>query len=130
MIDLKVDKTSFLKNDKVKNAIAGTIAGAVNGIFGGGGGIVLLPLLKYFLKTDVKSAHATSIMVMLPISFISAIVYLAKDISILKDGAIYGICGVFGALLSAKYFKKASKTIPTLAFSVTAVIMAAMILFE
>ena len=118
------------KGEALKNVTAGAAAGLVNGLFGGGGGIILLPVLKYFLKLDVKSAHATGIAVMLPISAVSAAVSIARDSSILGDGIIYGVSGVLGALISAKLFKNANKTVPTAIFAVTSIIMAVMILFE
>ncbi|MBO4594177.1 MAG: TSUP family transporter, partial [Clostridia bacterium] len=46
--------------------IVGIIAGLINGLFGGGGGMIVVPCLKYLLKYETDSAHATAIAVILP----------------------------------------------------------------
>ncbi|MFP5332285.1 MAG: TSUP family transporter, partial [Acidimicrobiia bacterium] len=43
--------------------------GALSGFFGVGGGIVLVPLLMYFLAVPRKTAHATSLGAIVALSF-------------------------------------------------------------
>lgn len=54
--------------------ISGSLIGVANGLFGGGGGMIAVPLLQ---RTGLQSkeAHATAILVILPISAISFLVY-------------------------------------------------------
>ena len=91
-------------------AISVTI-GFLNGFFGGGGGMICVPLLKHFYKLEDKVAHATTLFVMLPLSIISAIVYWNKmgDFSFkylyMISGVIVG--GVIGAMLLKKLSNKA-----------------------
>ena len=59
-----------------KSAIAGFATGAVNGLFGGGGGMVAVPLLKNLLGYNEKRSHATAILVIAPVCLASAIVYI------------------------------------------------------
>lgn len=59
-----------------KNVSAGIFTGAVNGLFGGGGGMVAVPLIKKFLGYDEKRSHATAILVIAPVCAVSAIVYV------------------------------------------------------
>ena len=59
-----------------KMAAAGIFTGAVNGIFGGGGGMVVVPLLQANGRSAL-SAHATAILIILPVCLASAAVYLA-----------------------------------------------------
>lgn len=66
-----------LKN-KLSLGAAGCAAGAVNGIFGGGGGMIVVPLLTEAGGKPPLIAHATAILVILPVSLASAIVYLAS----------------------------------------------------
>lgn len=61
-----------------KCALAGALTGAVNGVFGGGGGMVAVPLLKNLSGYNEKSAHATAILVIAPVCVASAIVYILK----------------------------------------------------
>ena len=57
------------------SVILGLIIGFINGFFGGGGGMVVVPLLTKHYKLEQKEAQATAIAVMLPICIASAIIY-------------------------------------------------------
>lgn len=52
----------------------GVLIGGVNGFFGGGGGMICVPILL-LMGLKNKKAHATAILVMLPISMASAAIY-------------------------------------------------------
>ena len=51
--------------------LAGTAAGVVTGLFGAGGGMVLVPLLMALTDTKEDSLFPTSLSIMLPICLIS-----------------------------------------------------------
>lgn len=81
--------------------LSGTIIGLLNGFFGGGGGMVCVPILEKVLNLDSKHAHATAIAVILPISLISASIYVyngylqSQPLLIVGAGVVVG--GVLGA---------------------------------
>lgn len=52
-------------------ACSGMAAGLLNGLFGGGGGMVLIPGLKQFAQVPEESLFPTSVSVMLPVSVLS-----------------------------------------------------------
>lgn len=52
---------------------AGFAAGTVAGLFGAGGGMVLVPLLTLLTDTEEESLFATSLSIMLPICVITLI---------------------------------------------------------
>ncbi len=52
-------------------AAAGFAAGAVNGLFGGGGGMVLIPLLSLLTKDFDRDLFSSSVAVILPICLVS-----------------------------------------------------------
>ena len=54
----------------------GGAVGAANGVFGGGGGMIAVPLLERIDKRGTAAAHATAIACILPASFVSALVYI------------------------------------------------------
>ena len=56
--------------------LCGAIIGFLNGFFGGGGGMICVPLLENVLHLESKYSHATAIVIIFPISFICAIIYL------------------------------------------------------
>lgn len=51
--------------------LAGAVAGAVNGLFGAGGGMVLVPLLTLFSDFEEDEIFPTSVSIILPICFVS-----------------------------------------------------------
>ena len=62
--------------DKLMLLASGAVIGTLNGFFGGGGGMVCVPILEKVLKLDNKHAHATAIAVILPLSLVSAFIYV------------------------------------------------------
>lgn len=50
---------------------AGFAAGVVNGMFGGGGGMVLIPLLTLLASLDDRDLFSSSVAVILPICLVS-----------------------------------------------------------
>lgn len=86
--------------------IFGLAVGFLNGFFGGGGGMIIVPLLIYIIKIPVKKAHATALLIILPISIVSAIFYFSfghADISLmLKSGGGVVAGGIAGAFLLSK----------------------------
>ena len=103
-------KKLFFKSEEQKNTfysvVTGIIAGTVNGLFGGGGGMIVVPMLMIFLKKEAKTAHATAILIILPLSVVSAIFYAlfgSVDVSVAFPttiGVIVG--GAAGAFLLSK----------------------------
>ena len=86
--------------------LGGAVIGLVSGFFGGGGGMVCVPVLEHLLKIDAKSSHATAIMIILPISIMSGAVYLfcygieLPTLGVVTLGVIIG--GMVGAFALSK----------------------------
>ena len=60
-----------------KKIVSGGAVGIANGLFGGGGGMLAVPLLKKFGYAE-KMAHATAILVILPVCLFSVALYFAQ----------------------------------------------------
>ena len=58
----------------------GSAVGAANGLFGGGGGMIAVPLLERIEGRGTAAAHATAIACILPASLGSAVIYLAAGL--------------------------------------------------
>ncbi len=90
-----------------KGILCGLLTGAVNGLFGGGGGMVVVPLLKNMLGYEEKRAHATAILVIAPVCAASAVTYIVNgyfDAGIIIPAAIGSVAGGFlGALALNKF---------------------------
>ena len=110
MSTIKKQTKSESNKEKVLAIITGCVAGLANGLFGGGGGMVVVPMLVYFLSYQNSFAHATAILIILPISILSSILYASFGIVNLKillpvgAGVVFG--GVLGALLLNKISNK------------------------
>ena len=51
--------------------LAGTAAGAVNGLLGAGGGMLLVPLLTLFTDIEDEKVFPTSVSIILPVCLVS-----------------------------------------------------------
>ena len=102
--------TAKTKNSIFISIITGAVAGLINGLFGGGGGMVVVPMLTKLLKYKSKNSHATAILIILPLSIISGALYLTFGNFEFSIGipVIIGIIagGVFGAILLSKLSSK------------------------
>ena len=92
--------------DKRKNQISGAAGGLLSGLFGGGGGMALLPLLVKWRKLEDRKAFATCVAVIFPLCCVSAAVYLWRvrpELSMLWP---YLAGGVAGGVLGGLSFEK------------------------
>ncbi|MCL2456095.1 MAG: sulfite exporter TauE/SafE family protein [Defluviitaleaceae bacterium] len=84
----------------------GIIVGFANGFFGAGGGALLVPALQKFLRMETHKSHATALAVMLPLSVVSAAIYIwgiEVDWKIVLYVSGGGVCGgIIGAKLLSK----------------------------
>lgn len=72
-------KKFLLKHkDAVLLILSGMAAGAVNGFFGGGAGLLLVPLLKRACRVPIKETHATSVAVIFVLSVVTVTVYILR----------------------------------------------------
>ena len=92
--------------DRAKNRVAGALSGFVNGVFGGGGGMVLLPLLTRWGKREPRRAFATCVAVILPMCCVSAAVYLWRLRPPLWVLLPYLAGGLAGGILGGMTFQK------------------------
>ena len=87
-------------------ALLGAVSGFLNGLFGAGGGVAVVPMLEQ-LETPPQKAHATSVAVILPLSAATAALYALRgtevDFRMLGFLAVFGVCG---ALIGAKCLRR------------------------
>lgn len=91
-----------MKNKKIfKTALIGFAVGIINGIFGSGGGTLLVPCLVFLMGIEDRKAHATAISIILPISLISSFIYFRYDVVDLSLTLKVATGSVFGALFGS-----------------------------
>ena len=99
----------YLKNIKklLKPTILGLGVGFINGVFGAGGGMLAVPILKSEGLSQ-KSAHANAVAVILPITVLSAVLYLVKGSVSLADSLAFIPTGLIGSVIAAFALQKFS----------------------
>ena len=97
-------------NKHLKIAFFGILIGFINSLLGAGGGMIAVPLLNNLGLHD-KSSHASAVAVILPLTIISAVIYLVKDYVNLIDTIWFLPTGILGALIGSLLLKKISPTV-------------------
>ena len=88
--------------------LSGAAAGMINGLFGAGGGMILVPLLIKVGKLEDKKAFATAICVILPLCFVSITIYAIGGALSVSLAWPYLIGGLVGGVLGGILFQKIS----------------------
>ena len=86
--------------------LAGALAGAVNGLFGAGGGMVLVPLLTLFTPLDDQDIFPASISIILPICLVSLTFTAVTGILAWRQAFPYLIGSAAGGFLAGLWGKK------------------------
>ncbi len=89
-----------------KLILIGGIAGAVNGLFGAGGGLFLVPLLIHLVGMEEKSAFATSVAIILPLTIASFVIFCVKGGNVWQDAWPYALGGIVGGIVASHLFQK------------------------
>lgn len=98
--------------------IAGLVIGWVNGFWGGGGGMICVPVLISLLKLPEKRAHATTLLIMLPLSICSFVIYMLKGSVDINMSLVVGSGFVGGGVLGALILKNINNIVLRLVFAV------------
>lgn len=95
-----------MKKDFLKSSAIGFVAGFCNGLFGSGGGTVAVPAMEKFLGVEEHKAHATAIAIILPLTVISAVLYVVKGYFEFSLAWQVSLGGVAGGVVGAYLLKK------------------------
>ena len=96
----------------------GLVAGFINGFFGAGGGLLLVPMITFVAKIDVKKAHATTLFCVLFMCLCSSIIYMVKK---QVDYMLVLYCligGIAGSLVGTFLLQKLKNNVIDLLFSI------------
>lgn len=89
-------------------AVAGALAGLANGVFGGGGGMVFVPILSRFGNLEGRKVYATCVGVIFPVCAVSAAVHLFRGSVSLMQALPYLLGGAAGGYLGGRLYGKVS----------------------
>jgi len=96
------------RHSNLSYCIAGGAAGIANGLFGGGGGSILVPLLTGMCGLEQRRAFATSVAVILPLCVLSLWFYFRQGGLDLMAALPYLAGGTVGGWLGGKLFQRAN----------------------
>ena len=83
--------------NRIKSGLLGFAAGLLNGLFGAGGGMAAVPMLSA-MGVETRKSHATSIAIILPLSAVSAYLYLRGGHLAWREAFPYLPGGIAGCL--------------------------------
>ncbi|MCL2540224.1 MAG: sulfite exporter TauE/SafE family protein [Firmicutes bacterium] len=107
---------------------AGILIGFANGFFGGGGGMICVPLLL-LIGLSTKRAHATAMLVILPVSIASGIIYITKGFFDLNT-MLYVLAGcIAGGIIGAVLLKKLNVLVTQYLFALVVIAAGIRIVF-
>jgi uncharacterized membrane protein YfcA len=105
--------------NRVARIIAvGFVAGFLSGLFGVGGGILIVPALVLVLGFDQRLAHGTSLAAVLPIAVASFTSYAVSDSVDWPVGVLLAIGAVGGAVVGTRLLHRLPHDALALAFAV------------
>lgn len=98
-------KSSSIKKYS-KYILIGLITGSANGLFGSGGGTIVVPAMTLLLGVEEHKAHATAISIILPLTVVSAFFYITNNL--VDWNLTYSVVlgGMAGGFLGAKLLNK------------------------
>jgi len=110
--------------------VIGTAAGVFSGLFGVGGGTVMVPLLVLWLAYEERPATGTSLAAIIAVaSFAAAVQALYGNVDVL-DGLLVGIPGMFGVLAGTWLQQRLPSRTIALLFSVLLVATAVQLVLQ
>lgn len=101
----------------IKKFLAGLCIGIVNVTLGAGGGMLTVPLYNR-MGMEQKESQINAVATILPITFISALIYLINGNVKLSDTYIYLIPGLVGSVVGTFMIKKTSNKFLAVFFAI------------
>jgi uncharacterized membrane protein YfcA len=112
-----------------KLAVIGTLAGAFSGLFGVGGGTIIVPLLIFWLGYGEREAAATSLAAIVAIGALGAFGHgLYGNVDPLS-ALLIGVPAVGGTLAGTALQQRISPDAVSIVFAVLLVVSAAVLVF-
>lgn len=112
-----------------KLILLGCITGLVNGLFGSGGGTILVPGMFFLLGISEHKAHATAISVILPLALVSSFIYIKHGIIVWDVTLKIVTGGAIGGYIGAKLLPKIPEAMLRKIFAVFMIVAALRMVF-
>lgn len=111
--------------------VIGLLAGILSGFMGVGGGVVMIPLMIFFLGYDQHEAQGLSLAVLaVPVTFVAAYTYHVNGHAInWRYALIIAACFVIGGYVGSKFAVKIDQGLLKKIFAVILVVAAIKLFF-
>jgi hypothetical protein len=111
--------------------LGGLFVGILSGMFGIGGGVVLVPLLHYAVKQDMYSAVGTSLLIIVPTALVGALTHKSLG-SLINNKAvlIIALTAIIGGLLGSYFSHVISENYLRKSFSLLLIVIAVKMFFK
>lgn len=107
----------------LKIVLVGVLGGLLAGVFGVGGGIVMVPLFVFLLGLDQRTAVTTSLLAIIPISILGALGYATGGAVAWHAGIIIGVGSIIGGQVGVRL-------LPVIPVPVLQLLFSAMLLYS
>jgi hypothetical protein len=86
--------------------VVGILGGVLSGVFGVGGGAVMVPLLIWMLRMDQRRAAATSLVAIVPTAIVGSVAYGIGGHVAFVAGGLLAAGGIGGAVLGSRLLRR------------------------
>jgi len=108
LLSQNIFEVIFIGKKNFISAFVGIVTGFANGLFGSGGGTIIVPAMERFLNIKPHKAHATAIAIILPLSVLSMFIYLRNGKIDWFNVIMLSLGGMAGGFVGAKLLNKIS----------------------
>lgn len=115
-------------NPMVAYGITGSLAGLLAGLFGVGGGVIMVPLQIILLNQSIKTAIQTSLGVVAITGLSACLGHALRGNVIGLTGLLLGIGGLLGSQVSTRFLPKLPDKVVSFAFRLLLVVLAIYVL--
>lgn len=100
----------------IKKFLYGLLIGVVNIMLGAGGGMLTVPFYKK-IGLSQKQAQINAVATILPITIVSAFIYLKNGDVKISDSYVYLLPGLIGSIAGTFVIKRISNKVLSIVFS-------------
>jgi uncharacterized protein len=111
------EQQQLINSPLLARLLTGGVAGLLAGLFGIGGGVILVPLQILLLGEKIKSAVQTSLGVIVITSIAACAGHAFRGNIIWLTGIILGMGGLIGAQISTRFLPRLSDRFVTVSFN-------------
>ena len=116
-------------NFNIKNSLIGIFTGFVNGIFGSGGGTLLVPILNNIVDVEEHKSHATALAIIIFLTSASSVIYISKGTYEFSLTLKVAIGSVIGGIIGAKLLSKVTGKFLRISFGAIMIIASIRMVF-